>query len=134
VPESIQVSIVLPASAERLYRAWMDSNEHAGFTGSPADIDPVVGRAFSAWDGYISGVTLELQPYRRIVQSWRTTDFPHGSPDSRLEILFTERGAETELRLIHTNIPDGQGAGYEQGWIDYYFTPMQEYFAPEDIA
>jgi activator of HSP90 ATPase len=134
MPESIEASTTLRASAERIYHAWLDSDEHGHFTGSPAEVDPVVGGQFCAWDGYISGVTLELEPHRRIVQAWRTTDFPPGSPDSRLEILLKQTGENTKVTLIHTNIPDGQGKDYEQGWIDYYFAPMQEYFAPEDVA
>ena len=51
MPESIQCSTVLPAGPERIYRAWLDSAEHAAFTGSPAYIEPDVGGAFTAWDG-----------------------------------------------------------------------------------
>ena len=132
--ESFQVSTVIHASAERLYHAWLDSDEHGHFTGSPAEIEPRPGGAFSAWDGYIRGTTLEMEPHRRIVQAWRTTDFPEDSPDSRLEVLFTPVKSGTEITLMHSRMPDGQGDGYEQGWIDYYFTPMQEYFAPDEAV
>jgi uncharacterized protein YndB with AHSA1/START domain len=132
--ESIHVSTTLTASAERIYHAWLDSDEHGHFTDSPADIDPTVGGAFTAWDGYTSGTTLELEPHHRIVQAWRTTEFPEGSPDSRLEVLLKEVKGGTELTVIHTNIPDGQGKSYEDGWLEYYFAPMLEYFAPEDVS
>jgi uncharacterized protein YndB with AHSA1/START domain len=89
-------------------------------------------RSIRRWAVYIQGANLELEPNRRIVQAWRTTDFPPGSPDSRLEILFKTVKNGTEMTLIHSGLPDGQGKGYEQGWIDYYFTPMQEYFAPDE--
>ena len=36
--------------------------------------------------------------------------------------------SDTKLTIIHTSIPDGQGEGYRQGWLDYYFKPMKEYF------
>ncbi len=127
--ESIELSTTFPASADRIYRAWLDSAEHAAFTGGAAQIDPAQGGAFSAWDGYIHGTNLELEPYRRIVQAWRTTDFPHGSPDSRLEILLEPVSeSETRITLLHSQIPDGQGQEYLLGWQDYYFTPMRAYF------
>ena len=126
--ESIRVSTVLPASPRRIYEAWLASDEHAAFTGGAATIDGRVGGRFSAWDGYIEGTTLELEPYRRMVQSWRTTDFPQDAADSRLEVLLEERADGGEITLIHTGIPEGQGAGYEQGWRDYYFEPMKTYF------
>ena len=86
--ESLQLSTILPASAQRVYRAWLSSEQHAGFTGGAAEIDPAVGGAFTAWDGYIQGKTLELEPFSRILQSWRTTDFPAGSADSLLEVRW----------------------------------------------
>jgi activator of HSP90 ATPase len=130
VPEKIEVSTFLPGTTpEQLYRAWLDGGLHAAFTGSAAQVDPQVGGRFTAWDGYITGTNLALDPYRRILQSWRTTEFPAGSPDSQLEVLLEEDQDGTTLRLVHTGIPDGQAEDYRQGWEDYYFEPMREYFA-----
>jgi uncharacterized protein YndB with AHSA1/START domain len=129
MPEMIELSIILPVSPERIYRAWLDGDQHAAFTGSGATAESVVGGEFTAWDGYISGSNLEFQPYSRIVQLWRTTDFPQESADSRLEILLEAVGKHTKLTLIHSQIPDGQGEGYKDGWQEYYFTPMLAYFS-----
>ena len=61
--ESFEVSTFFPTiSAERIYRSWLDSDEHSAFTGSPAQIDPGVGGKFTAWEGYIYGKTLEAEP------------------------------------------------------------------------
>jgi len=127
--EKIELSTLLPAGPERIYRAWLDSAEHTAFTGGAAIIEPQVGGAFSAWDGYIQGVTLLLEPYRRIVQTWRTTEFPEASADSRLEVLLEEVQAGTKLTLTHSEIPGGQGEDYRQGWVENYFNPMEEYFS-----
>ncbi|HEY7957739.1 MAG TPA: SRPBCC domain-containing protein [Polyangia bacterium] len=126
--ESVQVSDVIPAAAERIYRAWLDGIEHAAMTGGAATAEPHVGGRFSAWDGYIRGTNLALEPGRRIVQAWRSADFPEGSPDSRLEILLEADPAGTRVTLIHSEIPEGQAADYEQGWRDHYFQPMRQYF------
>ena len=126
--ESIEVSAVLPATPQRLYRAWLDSAEHSAMTGGGAEVDPMVGGRFSAWDGYISGVTLEAEPHQRIVQSWRTTEFPQRAKDSRLEVLFAKERGGTKLTLRHFEIPTGQGEDYRQGWLDFYLAPMQAYF------
>ncbi len=127
--DSFEVSTVFTVSAERLYRAWLSSDEHGAMTGGAAQIEPTVGGKFNAWDGYITGATLELEPYRRIVQSWRTSEFPADAPDSRLEILLDENADGTRLTLKHSNIPAGQGSGYESGWVDNYFDPMKDYFS-----
>jgi uncharacterized protein YndB with AHSA1/START domain len=130
--ETIECSVVLPVGMEQLYGAWLDSAAHSAFTGSQAQIDPQIGGRFSAWDGYIEGTTLELEPYRRILQSWRTTEFPEGSADSRLEVLLEETGpGETRLTLLHREIPEGQGQGYLQGWEEFYFQPMLTYYSAQ---
>ncbi len=127
--ETIQLSTVLPAVPEDIYLGWLSSREHSAFTGSPAQIDPSLGGKFTAWDGYIWGTTLELSPYERIVQSWRTTEFPEDCPDSRLEVLLEAVEDGTRITLIHTEIPDGQGDSYYSGWEDFYFKPMVEYYS-----
>ena len=122
------VTDVMPTTPEDVYDAWLSSDRHAAMTGDPARIDARVGGAYEAGDGYISGTTLELEPGRRVAQSWRTTDFRAGDPDSRIEVLFEPVPDGTKVTLHHTSIPDGQ-SGYEQGWRDFYLAPMREYFA-----
>jgi uncharacterized protein YndB with AHSA1/START domain len=122
------VSDILPANPQVVYDAWMSSEGHAGMTGAGADIDPRVGGEFSAWDGYITGRTLALEPGRRIVQSWRTSEFEPDDEDSQIEVLLEAVPEGTRITLHHTDIPNGQ-SGYEQGWQDNYLDPMREYFA-----
>ncbi|HEX7568059.1 MAG TPA: SRPBCC domain-containing protein [Anaerolineaceae bacterium] len=127
--EKLNLSTLIPAEPEKVYLAWLDSAGHTAITGSPAKIDGRIGGKFTAWDGYIEGTTLELQPFQRILQSWRTSEFPDSSPNSQLEMLFEPAEGGTRLTLIHTNIPDGQAEEYRQGWEDFYFTPMTSYFS-----
>src|SRR4249920_2350218 len=86
--ESILISEVIPATPERIFSAWMDSAEHSAFTGEEATVVPKVGGEHQSAGGYIKGRTLELHEGTRIVQSWRTTEFPPESPDSRVEITL----------------------------------------------
>ena len=125
------VSDVIPATPMAVYDAWMSNDGHTGMTGAGAQIDAREGGEFSAWDGYISGRTVVLEPGRRIVQSWRTSEFEPTDPDSQIEVLLREVPGGTEITLRHTAIPDGQ-SGYEQGWRDNYFDPMREYFSRRD--
>lgn len=126
--DAIELSVFLPATAKQIYDAWLSSEEHGAFTGGTAVIDPKIGGKFKVWDDYITGTTLELEPYRRIVQAWRTPDFPADSQDSKLEVLLEETTEGTTLTLLHHDIPEGQGTDYEQGWNDYYFEPLKDYF------
>ena len=127
--EAFEVSVILPVMQEDLYRHWISSTEHTNFTGSPAKIDPEINGSFSAWDGYITGKNISMEPFRRIVQSWRTTEFSDEDEDSKLEVLFEAKADQTKLTLRHANIPDGQGNNYKDGWREYYFEPMLEYYS-----
>jgi activator of HSP90 ATPase len=123
-----KLTVSLPASAEEIFNAWLSSDGHSAMTGSTAKVDKKVGGAFTAWDGYIFGKTLEMESPRRLVQAWRTSEFPEGAPDSRVEILFDEVKGGTKLTLIHSDMPEDQVESYKQGWKDFYFKPMKEYF------
>lgn len=124
--DQLQLRDVFPAAPERIYALWMDSEGHALMTGSEAVIDAREGGRFSAWDGYITGVTERLEPGRLIVQSWRTSEFPDGAGDSRVEVLLRPVEGGCEITLVHSGIPEGQGDRYKTGWIDYYFEPLRE--------
>ena len=124
--EKITVSDIMPAPPERLYAAWLDPHEHSKMTGGAAT-DEGDGR-FTAWDGYITGRTVSAVPHSKIVQSWRTSEFPDSAPDSTLTILFEAADGGTKVTFLHEKIPDGQADAYEQGWHEHYFTPMKAYF------
>lgn len=122
-----EVSDVIPAAPEIIYAAWLDSDEHSKMTGSNAAVSDKVGAAFEAWDGYIQGTILVLEPAHRILQRWRTAEFEDGEADSRLEIRLEPESGGTRVTIRHSELPE-HGMQYQQGWIDSYFTPMKHYF------
>jgi len=126
--EELHLTLRLPVMPEVVFNAWIDSKSHRDFTGGNAVIDPRNGGHFSAWDGYITGIILKLEPFTRIIQSWRTTQFHPLDPSSTLEIVIEPADTGAVLTFNHTNIPYGQSAMYAQGWNDYYFVPMTGYF------
>lgn len=111
-----------------LYHAWLNSDSHSKMTGGEATCSDTIGASFSTWDGYITGVNIELVKNQLIVQSWRTIEFMNEDEDSILTIeLVAISDVKTELTLTHQNIPQGQ-TQYRQGWIDHYFMPMKDFF------
>ena len=113
------------ASPEVVYRALMDGKLHGAFTGAVAKIATKVGGTFSAWGGYIRGRVLELVPGEKIVQAWRTLDFPSGYPDSNLEIRLTPESGGTKLRLLQTKVPEQSVESYHSGWHSNYWQPLR---------
>ncbi len=125
---SFELSIVISAPPERVYEALTDPKLHAAFTGARASGKPLPGSRFTAWDGYIEGRYLELEPPSRIVQQWSTTEWPEGAPPSRVEFRLLSVPDGTELKLLHSEVPVEQAESYRQGWIEYYWQPLRRYF------
>jgi uncharacterized protein YndB with AHSA1/START domain len=129
VPYTFTLTTTIPATAQDIYDAWLDSVGHTEMTGGDASMSDEIGAEVSAWDGYISGRNLELVPGERIVQSWRTTEFSDEHDDSIITVTLEEVDGETLLTLIHSNVPDGHTRHQRGGWQEHYFEPMIAYFA-----
>jgi len=133
------ITVTINAKAEAIYKAWLSTEGHSAITGSPAKVDGTINGDFTAWDGYIWGMFLELEPNHRILQAWRTAEFPSEAEDSIVEILLHEEEIastgkrrlattyKTKITLKHSNIPAGQAESYKTGWEDFYFKPMREW-------
>lgn len=124
---NFSVSIVLPATAKEIYETWLSSEGHSNMTGGEAIISDKIGEKFTAWDDYIEGQNLILEPYKRIVQSWRTSQFEKEEEDSQIEILLSVEKEKTRLTLNHSKVPES-GEHYIKGWEEHYFNPMTAYF------
>ncbi|MBL7253693.1 SRPBCC family protein [Paractinoplanes lichenicola] len=80
-----------------------------------AHSDPVVGGRFGidAGDMGFAGEYLELDPPRRLVQSWR---WAGDDRDSRVTIELTPSGAGTDLLIVHDQVDDETAEMYRAGW------------------
>lgn len=125
---AFELTCELPATPDEVYDAWLNSAKHSAMTGGEAKASKRDGAAHSAWDGYITGRNVELVPGRKIVQTWRTSQFPDDHPDSTLTVSLAPIATGTKLTLLHEGVPDGQTSYELGGWEDNYFAPMKAYF------
>ena len=130
MPDAFQLEMVVPGEPQRVFNAWMDQKEHAAFTGGgEAIVEPWSGGRFTSWDGYIHGILLGVDAGKRIVQTWRTVEFPPESRDSRLVVEFEPARGGTRVRIRHSDLPPSQVKKYEKGWMEHYLKPLAKYFA-----
>ena len=125
---TIKQTVVIPASPMEVYEAYVDPQKHCEFTDSKATGKPKVGGKFTAWDGYIFGKFLELEPGKRVVQEWTTTDWEEGYGPSKLELTFCAAPGGTELVMVHSNVPKAQADEVAEGWVEFYWDPLKAYF------
>ena len=117
----------IPASPSEVYEAFTNPKKQSEFTGSKATGGDKVGK-FTSWGGYIFGKVVELVKDKKVVLEWKTTEWPENTPISKVELTFTSKGTGTELKMVHSQVPSEQSASYEQGWTDYYWKPLKDYF------
>ena len=122
---TIRQSAKFKTSQHEVYEALMDSRKHSKFAGAKASISRRVGGRFTAYDGYIEGINLELVPDKKIVQSWRGSDWPKGHY-SRATFILKEIKEGTQLTFTQTEVPEDQYDSISQGWRDYYWKPMKK--------
>ena len=122
---TIRQSATFKTSPHEVYEALMDSRKHAKFTDSKASISRRIGGKFTAYDGYIEGVNLELVPDAKVVQSWRGSDWPEGHYSQATFSLRQVQGG-TSLTFTQTGVPEDQYEAISQGWRDYYWKPMKK--------
>lgn len=128
MPESIQFSIDLPVSPERVYRAWFDSYEHSQFTGKKAEISSTPGQAYIGMDGQVSGQILIATPFSHIVQTWKTNSYSPASPASLVDIRLEPTCLGCQLHLTITGIPEGFSRQVLDTWEKQYFRRLKDYF------
>lgn len=122
----VRQEVTFGAKPARVYKALVDSTEHAKLTGAAAQIGAHVGDAWSAYDGKISGWQLELVDGVRIVQSWRAGNWPEGVHSVvRLELL--SEGSGTKIILDHDALADEQVPHIDGGWTRMYWEPLRRY-------
>ena len=110
-----------------VYEAYLDSREHARMTGQPAKMSKKEGGHFVAGGDYITGTNVELVPGKRIVQAWRASEWPEGEY-SILHLELKPKGKGCRLVVDHVGVPEKFRDGVDEGWHDFYWKPMKEYF------
>ena len=125
----ITQSVVLPATAERLYATYLDPALHAAVTGAPVTVSAEPGSLFRAFGGQISGTMLSAIAPRLIVQSWRSINFHDADPDSTLILAFAPEGQDGRIDLIHIDVPEQDYQGVTEGWEKYYWTSWRRYLS-----
>lgn len=124
----IHQEVTFHATPLQVYRALMDSTEHAAFTGAPAAISPEEGGPCSWYGGAITGRNIELVANERIVQVWRAQPWSAGVY-SVIKIELVADGDHTRVVLDHTGHPEGTTEHLAGGWQERYWKPLEAYFA-----
>ena len=116
---------ILKAAPEEVYAAMTFPPTIKLWSGEEAEMSEEPGSEFSLWDGSITGINLEFEQGKKIVQKW---DFEGSPEDSIVTIKLHPHQQGTSIELRHTNIPDEAYENITEGWEEVYFGALQAFY------
>lgn len=122
---TIRQSVTIAAEPKDVFEALVDSRKHARFTRDKASISRRIGGAFSCYDGYISGINLELVPSQLIVQAWRSKDWPAGHYSVATFKLSAAGNKATRLDFVQIGVPAADVKAKSAGWKEHYWSRLK---------
>ena len=116
---------IIPAPPEDVYLALTNPGTIQLWSGEEAVMSTEPNSEFSLWEGSITGLNLEFETNKKIVQQWY---FGDQSEQSIVTIKLHPDSKGTSIELRHTNIPDNEYEDLVEGWDNEYFGALREFY------
>jgi activator of HSP90 ATPase len=129
--KTIKQKVIFKVNSHEVYEALMNSKKHAIFSGGAAQVSRKVGGKFSVFDGYATGKNIELLKDKKIVQTWRASDWDEGH-HSTVTFDITPTSYGCLLSFTQLKVPESEYEDIKRGWNDYYWEPMQKMLEKEE--
>jgi activator of HSP90 ATPase len=117
----------IAADPADVYNALTNKTMIEIWTGEEAIMEETVGSEFSLWDGSISGVNLEFEKDRKIVQEWFFGEEDEDKKSIATIKLHPDKKG-TIMEVVQTNIPDEAYENISDGWEEDYFDALNQLF------
>ena len=135
----VTVSRTIPAQPQEVFDVWMDPKSPGGpwFGGERSIVNPVVDGLFyfsvnhegRSWAHY--GRFVRIERPRHVEYTW-VSEATRGL-ESIVAVTFEARGAETEVTLRHSGIPDDEmGRQHKEGW-EWVLSMLAQRFAQSGV-
>ena len=124
----LQLHIDLDTEPLFVYSLWIDPPQQGLITEAFAKINPRPNGSYELWGGVVRGKFILLDPPKKIIQTWRTSEFAPQQASSRLTLDFKAHKHGTRLLVTHENIPDVFLSQFEYAWKEFYFPRLKLHF------
>ncbi len=122
---SIRQVYIIAAPPKDVWRALTDPNEIRKWTGASALFPVEVGAKYALWNGEITGKIVEVDPNRRLVQTWKPQDWT--IENSVVTFTLTPHGKfGTQVDLYHENVEGKDYSGTNESWDLYYLGAIKK--------
>lgn len=121
---SIHQEVTIKGTPDQVYGILTSGRDFANMTGGrAAEISGDVGGDVSLFGGDIVGRNIELVPGKRVVQAWRSTQWPDGHY-SIIRFELSADGGNTKVVFDQDGYPAEAKEMLEGGWQQMYWGPM----------
>jgi uncharacterized protein YndB with AHSA1/START domain len=116
---------IIPAEPEMVYLALTNPLTIQLWSGEEAMMSTEPNSEFSLWEENITGINLEFEDNKKIVQQWY---FGDQEEKSIVTIKLHPDSKGTSIELRHTNIPDDDYEDIIEGWNTMYFGELRKFY------
>ena len=126
---SIHQEVLFSASAAHEFKTLTDSASFEKMSGGrKADVANTAGGVSFMFGGDIMAVNVEIVPDMRLVQAWRSQNWPQGVY-SIVSFALEPSAKGTKLTFDQSGYPAGAHELLSGGWHKMYWEPMQKLLA-----
>lgn len=123
--KTIRQHYFINATPEEVFSAITNPFTIELWSGFSAKMEAKEGTEFSIFDGDIAGRNIKILPNEQLVQEWY---FGESSEQSIVTINLKSHKLGTKVNLEHTNVPDEEEEDFTEGWNEYYWGAIQDFF------
>lgn len=116
---------ILNATPEEVYAALTNPYTIQLWSGEPATMSDEPNSEFSLWQDSITGLNIEFEKDKKIVQQWYFGEQTEASIVTMK--LFADKN-KTSLELRHTNIPEEDYESIVAGWNEQYMGSLIDFY------
>jgi len=124
--QSLRQSILVRAPPQDVYDALLDAPTLSRVFGRPVQASAAAGGTFSLFSDQVAGANVELDPGRRIVQSFRYAQ-PTWPLEHRSRVTLQLRPVPDGTRVIldQSGIPNGCAEAVQEHWSDHVWPGLK---------
>ena len=125
--KTFKKSFKINAEPSDVYSALTNPYTIELWSGYPAQMSTEPGSEFSLLEGDITWKNLEFVENKKVVQEWF---FGNQSEKSIVAITISPDRENSLVTVEHSNIPDEDFKDISEGWSEYYFDAISNFFNP----
>ena len=126
---TFKTTYVVYASPDAVFEALTAPGIIGAWGGGISVIEEAVGSHFEMFDSWVKGEITVFEEGKELGYTWKPEEWDKRTKASEVHMKFMPHPAGTDIVLTHTKFPSQEEADkHGNGWIDYVFDPLNDYF------